>query len=282
MLKKMNINGVTLYVEDQGEGPAIITLHGGPGLGSRHGDAAVYGTFASEGYRAISYDQRGNGQSEGAEPYSHEQFNADTEALRTELGLGKIIIAGGSYGGYLALEYALRYPENVAGIVLRDTAASNAYRYTAHERAMKSGLPGITQELLDRLFNGQAKDNDDFRSMYAAILPLYWVKFTQADLDNHLNSIIFRYETHNWAFSHNQPNFNIVDRLKTIQAPTLVLCGRHDWITPLEASEEIAREIPNSRLVVFENSGHSPQNEEREKFQAEVRRFLNEVVPTSK
>ncbi len=279
MLKKINVNGVTLHVEDQGQGPAIVTLHGGPGLGSRHDDARVFGTFAAKGYRVVSYDQRGSGESEGAEPYSHEQFNADTEALRQELGLGKIIIAGGSYGGYLALEYALRYPEHVAGVVLRDTAASNAYRYTAHERAMKSGLPGISQQMLDRIFNGQARDNDDFREMYTAILPLYWVNFTQEDLDEHLNSINFRYETHNWAFSRNQPNFNLVPRLKTIQAPTIVLCGRHDWITPLEASEEIAREIPNSRLVVFENSGHSPQNEEREKFLSEVRKFLAQFAP---
>ncbi|GAA3410228.1 alpha/beta fold hydrolase [Paenibacillus hodogayensis] len=279
MLKTLKINGVLLHVEDQGEGPAIVTLHGGPGLGSRHGDASTFGTFAAEGYRVVSYDQRGNGESEGAEPYSHEQFNADTEALRVELGLDKIVIAGGSYGGYLALEYALRYPDRVAGIVLRDTAASNKYRNTAHDRAMKSGLPGITEEMLNRLFNGEARSDEDFREMYAAILPLYWVEFTQRDLDDHLNSIRFRHETHNWAFSRNQPSFNIVDRLKTIQAPTLVLCGRHDWITPLEASEEIAREIPNSRLVVFENSGHSPQKEEREKFLAEVRGFLHEVAP---
>jgi proline-specific peptidase len=281
MLKKIKVNGVTLFVEDQGQGPAIITLHGGPGLGSRHDDAAVFGAFAAEGYRVVSYDQRGNGESDGAEPYSHEQFNADTEALRKELGLGKIVIAGGSYGGFLALEYALRYPENVAGVVLRDTAASNSFHYIAHERALKSGLPDITQELLDRMFDGLVYDNDDMRFLYKAILPLYWVNFTQEDLDKHLNSIIFRYETHNWAFSNNQPNFNIVDKLKTIQAPTLVLCGRHDWITPLEASEEIAREIPNSRLVVFENSGHSPQNEEREKFLGEVRQFLKQVLPTT-
>ncbi|SDO17033.1 proline iminopeptidase [Paenibacillus sp. yr247] len=281
MLRHIKINEVRLFVEDQGQGPAIITLHGGPGLGSRHDDARSFGTFASEGYRVVSYDQRGNGESEGAESYSHEQFIADTEALRQELGLGKIVIAGGSYGGFLALEYALRYPENVAGVVLRDTAASNAFQYIAHERAMKSGLPGINQEMLDDLFGGRAKDNEDFKAMYTAILPLYWVSFTQEDLDKHMNSIIFRYETHNWAFSKNQANYNLVDRLKTIQAPTLVLCGRHDWITPLEASEEIAREIPNSRLVIFEHSGHSPQNEEREKFLGEVRQFLKQVLPTN-
>lgn len=281
MLKILEINGVKLHVEDQGEGPAIITLHGGPGLGSRHGDAATFGAFASEGYRVISYDQRGNGDSEGAAPYSHEQFIADTEALRQTLGLGKIVLAGGSYGGHLALEYALKYQENLAGIILRDTAASNAYHNTSKERALKSGLPGIDMEGLDRIFNGQTRSDEDFRELYKAILPLYFVTSTPEMLEETLNSITFRHETHNWAFSRNQPNFNIVDELKTIQVPVLVLCGRHDWITPLEASEEIAREIPNSRLVVFENSGHSPQREERDKFLAECRSFLAEVFPTA-
>jgi len=281
MLKKVTVNGVTLYVEDQGSGPAMITLHGGPGMGSRHDDARVFGTFAAEGYRVVSYDQRGNGESDDAEPYSHEQFIADTEALRRELGLGRIIIAGGSYGGFLALEYALQYPENVAGIVLRDTAASSAFQFIACERAIASGLPGIDQDMLDRLFGGRVKDDDEFRAMFQAIQPLYSVTNSQEDLDEQLASITFRAKTHNWAFSINQPKFNLVDRLKTIQAPALVLCGRHDWITPLEASEEIAREIPNSRLVVFENSGHSPQNEESGRFLGEVRRFLQQVAPLS-
>lgn len=277
MLKIIEVNSVQLHVEDLGEGPAIVTLHGGPGMGSRHGDVATFGIFAQEGYRVVSYDQRGNGDSQGAAPYSHEQFNADTEALRQTLGLGKIVLAGGSYGGHLALEYALRYPENLAGIVLRDTAASNKYHHTSKVRALESNLPGITEDYLDRLFQGRVRDNAEFREMYKAISPLYWVSSTPDMLEKHLNAIPFRYETHNWAFSQNQPSFDLVDRLHTIAVPTLVLCGRHDWITPLSASEEIARELPTSRLVVFENSGHSPQVEEREKFQAEVRSFLADV-----
>jgi proline-specific peptidase len=277
--KVVEVNGVRLHVEDQGQGPAILTLHGGPGLGSRHGDARTFGVFANEGYRVVSYDQRGNGESDGKPPYSHEQFIDDAEELRKALGLGKIVIAGGSYGGHLALEYALKYQEHLAGIVLRDTAASNAYQHTSKERALASGLPGISEDMLDRLFGGRVASNEEFKEMYRAILPLYWVESTPEQLEAHLNSITFRYETHNWAFSINQPKFNLVHRLKDIKVPTLVLVGRHDWITPLEASEEIAREIPNSRLVVFERSGHSPQIEERDKFLTEVRRFLAEVLP---
>ncbi len=277
MLNVLTVNGVKLHVEDQGEGPAIVTLHGGIGLGSRHGDVAAFSVFASEGYRVVSYDQRGNGDSEDAAPYSHEQFIADTEELRQQLGLGKIVLTGSSYGGFLALEYALKYPQNLAGIILRDTAASNAYNNTAKERALKSGLPGVDAEMLDRLFGGQTRSDEEFLQMYKAIQPLYFVTSDPEMLEARLKGVKVHHETHNWVYAKNIPAFNLVDRLKTIQVPMLILCGRHDWITPLAASEEIAREVPNSRLVVFEHSGHSPQREEPEKFYRVVRQFLAEV-----
>lgn len=277
MAKYVEVNGVRLMVEDQGQGPAILTLHGGPGMGSRHGDVSTFGGFSSEGYRVVSYDQRGNGDSEGVEPYTHEQFVADAEALRQKLNLGKVVLAGGSYGGHLALEYALRYQENLAGLVLRDTAASNKYQSTSKDRALSSNLPNISEDMLDRLFGGRVTNDAEFKDMYAAILPLYWVNADEEQQQTHLNSIHFRHETHNYAFSRNQPHFDIVAQLHTIHVPTLVLVGRHDWITPLEASEEIAREIPTSRLVVFDDSGHSPQIEERDHFLFEVRTFLASI-----
>lgn len=277
MAQFVEVNGVRLMVDDRGQGQAIVTLHGGPGMGSRNGDVATFGGLADEGYRVVSYDQRGNGESDDGEPYTHEQFIADVESLRATLGLGKIVVAGGSYGGHLALEYALRYPENLRGLILRDTAASNKYQGTSKDRAMASQLPGISEDMLDRLFGGRVTSDEEFKEMYGAILPLYWVEATEEQMQRHLNAIRFRHLTHNYAFSRNQPHFDLVDRLHTIQVPTLVLVGRHDWITPLEASQEIAQHVPNSRLVIFERSGHSPQIEEREKFLSEVRAFLKSL-----
>ncbi|RIH87470.1 alpha/beta fold hydrolase [Calidithermus roseus] len=269
----IEVNGVKLVYDDSGgDGIAFVTLHGGPGMGSRRGDWAAFQPL-TDTYRLISYDQRGNGDSEGREPYSHEQFVADLEALRQGLGLGKIILLGGSYGGFIALEYALRHQDKLHALILRDTAASNKYQHTSKKRALESGFP-MDIERLDRLFAGQMTSDEDFRESFAMIQPLYNVRRDLEEEARRLAAIPFRYQTHNWAFSRNQPHYDITSRLPEIEVPVLVTVGRHDWITPLEASEELAQGLPNSELVVFESSGHSPQLEEQERYLRVVRDFL--------
>lgn len=272
MSQTLTVNGVNLVYDDAGSGIPFVTLHGGPGMGSRRGDWATFQPLTDR-YRLIAYDQRGNGESDGGEPYSHEQFVADLEALRQALGLGKIVLLGGSYGGYIALEYALRHQENLHALVLRDTAANNRYRDTSMERALTSGFP-MDGERLERLFAGRVRSDDDFRESFRMIQPLYNVKRDPEAEAKRLEQIPFRFETHNWAFSRNQTNYDITEKLTRVRTPTLVTVGRHDWITPLEASEELAAVLPNSELVVFEHSGHSPQLEETDRYLSVVRDFL--------
>jgi proline iminopeptidase len=70
------------------------------------------------------------------------------------------------------------------------------------------------------------------------------------------------------------PNYDLRPQLPNIQAPTLVTVGRTDWVTPVSSAETIASLIPNSKLVIFEKSGHSPQHEEHDLFQSVMRDFL--------
>lgn len=273
----ISVNGVRLAYEDGGHGTAIVTLHGGPGMSGRNSDWQTFQPLTDR-YRLISYDQRGNNDSESLPPYSHEQFVEDLESLRQQLGLEKMVILGGSYGGFIALEYALKYQQHLHGVILRDTKAASKYEDGAKTRAINSGLP-MDEALLDKLFAGQLESDEEFSRAFGMIQPLYNVNYDPVAGAARLAQIPFRYQTHNWAFSRNQPQYDLTASLNQIRVPVLVTVGRHDWITPLEASQEIASLIPNSQLQIFEHSGHSPQLEETALFLQVVRQFLNQVVP---
>ncbi|MGI2327591.1 alpha/beta fold hydrolase [Planococcus sp. YIM B11945] len=272
------INGNKLYYEIHGnpDGETIFFIHGAPGLGDCRGDIKAFSPLGDL-YRLVFMDMRGSGRSEGNPPFTHEQWTADIEEMRKSLVGGPIKILGGSYGGFLTLEYVLRYPDNVTHVLLRDTGSNSSFDHLSVDRALNSNLPGIKEDAIRRLFAGKVESNEELKEMFAAIQPLYTVKFDEEAVKKRLDSIYYRYETHNFAFRYNKAEFDLDNDLHKIAVPTLVTVGRHDWITPVECSELIAEKIPNSQLVIFENSGHSPQQEENEAYLQLVREFLSQV-----
>lgn len=275
---RIPINGAELEVEVLGadDAPVLIAHHGAPGIGSRSEPKASFVPL-SDTYRVIVFDARGSGESSETPPYTHEQWAADVDGLREWAGVEQIIMAGGSYGGFVSLEYALAYPDRVRALVLRDTAAADTFRPSARQRALDTDRTTIDMELFDRSFSGQVRDNADFRETWKAILPLYDYDYDPESIEARANAPIYHFQTHNYAFSTNLPGYDITGRLSEIKCPTLITVGRIDWITPVEASEQLAAGIPDSRLAIFEKSGHSPQIEEHEAWLATVRAFLKEV-----
>ena len=276
----VEINGNRLAVEVLGrpDAPVLIAHHGAPGLGSRAEPRGSFGRLADT-YRVIVFDARGSGQSEGKGTFSHEQWAADIDALREWAGAERIVMAGGSYGGFMAMEYATRYPDRVRALVLRDTSPDNSNEEKAMANALKNTRVEIDRVKLDRIMAGKVRDDDDLRDCWREILPLYDYVYDPKAVEAKVEATPYRYEAHNYAFSVNIPNYDLKPVLPNVTAPTLITVGRTDWITPVECSEQIASLIPGSRLVVFEKSGHSPQIEEAEAWTKVVREFLAEVAP---
>ncbi len=271
------VNGVRLRVDVQGpdDAPAIYAHHGAPGLGTHATPKRAFAPLA-DAFRVVTFDARGSGESDAVPPYTHAQWVADLDALRARFGDARIVLTGGSYGGYVALEYALAHPDRVSHLILRDTSASRRFEEAARRNALARAeeFPEITEELLDTLFQGRVADDAAFRDAFAAVAPLYDANVDPKAARERVANATFRADTHNQAFSKNLPDYDLVDRLHEIRVPTLICVGRHDWITPVEASEEIAAGIPDSELVIFEHSGHSPQLQENERFVRVVREFL--------
>ncbi|MFC7625589.1 alpha/beta fold hydrolase [Microlunatus sp. GCM10028923] len=269
------INGAELKLELLGpeDAPAMIVHHGAPGLGSRSEPLRSFGPFADE-YRIVTFDARGSGESADVPPYTHTQWVADIDAIRELLGLEQVIMAGGSYGGFLAMEYALAHPDRVSALILRDTAANTDYDHLAVERARTTDRVVIDEWTIARIGVGGFADNAEFERYWRSILPLYDHNYDPEAVERKARATRYHYATHNHAFGVNMPAYDLTGRLAEIGCPTLVVVGRHDWRTPVPASQAIADGIDGAELVIFEESGHSPQLEEPERFQAVVRDFL--------
>ena len=270
------VNGIKLYYEVSGnKEPVVMTLHGGPGIGDGGDNKKMFAPMEDD-FSFIYFDQRGNGRSDDApvHTYNHDQIIEDTEALRRHLGITRMALSGGSYGGMLAMEYALKYPANVSHMILRGTAASNALQRYAFENALAAELPGVDREMLENLFYGRMTSDDDLKDHFAKIYPLYAKTYTPEKARLLFERKQFRYLTHNAFFQTAFPAYDIRSRLREIQPPTLILAGRHDWITPLKFAQELEQGIPNSRLIIFEEAGHSINTDMPEKFRQVVWTFL--------
>lgn len=277
---KVEVNGTRLDVEllgDDPDAPLLIAHHGAPGLGSKREPRAAFGPLADR-FRVLVFDARGSGQSADTPPFTHEQWVADIDALREWAGADRFVMAGGSYGGFLAMEYAVAHPERLLALVLRDTAPDHSHDELAMANARASARVDIDEDRLARIMQGRVRDNDDFRDCWAAILPLYDYDFDPATLPQRIDSVDYHYATHNYAFAVNKHTYDVKPGLPGVTCPTLVTVGRADWITPVECSETIATLIPGAELVIFEKSGHSPPLEEPERFQDVVRDFLTRHV----
>lgn len=276
----VTINGCRLNVEVFGpeDGPVLIAHHGGGGIGSLAEPRATFGTLADR-FRIIVFDARGCGLSEGIPPYSHQQWAADVDALRQWAGVEKVVVAGGSYGGFIALEYAVAYPQHVSAIIVRDTSADGSNLALAFENARNQHRVEINWDNFNRYWGGEIRDDADLKACWAELIPLYDFDYDAEKSAARVEAGIYRHESHNWCFQQNWPIYDVKPALPSVAVPTLVTVGRKDWVTPVSASETIARLIPGSELVIFEKSGHSPQVEEAEEFQRVLRAFVDRAVP---
>lgn len=277
MFVDINDNRLNVEVMGPDDAPLIIVHHGAPGLGSMAEPRASFGPLADT-YRVLVFDARGSGQSEGSGALTHEQWAADVEALREWAGAERFIMAGGSYGGFISLEYAIRHPGRLLAMVLRDTSPDNSNEDLARANALSSARVKLDMAKFERIMDGTVHDNDDLRECWAEILPLYDHVYDPEAVARKVEATPYRYKAHNYAFTHNMPKYDLTGQLGAVTCPTLVTVGRGDWITPVACSERIVELIPNAQLEVFEESGHSPQLEEAAKFQAVVRAFLKQSV----
>jgi len=267
------VRGVELFVRRIGTGPPVVVLHGGPGA---HHDYLLPGFDALAGGRElIYYDQRGGGRSpvERSVPVGWTEHVADLDALREEWGLDRLTIAGYSWGGLLALLYALDHPTRAGRLALISPApAWRAAREGFEARFGQRNLDPAFQEARRELRESGLRDRDpeayQRRIFELSVAPYFHDPERARDLTPF--RVTGRTQQEVWA---SLGDFDLRERLPTLRGiPSLVLHGADDAI-PIEAARTTAHLI-GAKFHPIPRCGHVPYVEAHEEFVRVVGGFL--------
>lgn len=268
--------------EESGRLP-LLCLHGGPGGSWDYLEPLE--AIAETGRRVIFYDQLGCGNSD--EPHNPTMYTIDLyveeiEAVRQTLGLERVHILGQSWGGMLAMEYALTQPSDLASLILADTTASMP-QWESETSRLVAELPPNVQKTLREHEEANTTDSPEYKEAYRVFSlrhicridprPECVTRMATKPGDEVYKTM--------WGLSETKvtgtlKDWNIVSRLAEINVPTLVVGGRYDEATPA-LTETIHRGILGSEWVIFENSSHFPHIEETESYLQVLVQFLNRI-----
>jgi proline iminopeptidase len=275
MMTTAHINGVELYYESVGIGTPFLMLHGG--LGFDH--AYLQSTLGplEDVMRMIYVDQRNNGRSEHGplEDVTIPQLADDVDGLRAHLGLERMGVLGHSYGGFVALEYAARYPDRVSHLIALDTSPGT-FEPTAEELAERPDPSWITPEVekaMALFAGGLPATREEFEPFFEDFVHIYLRKLPAIRLAGLLAEATLDPAMAAHSMQVLQ-GWTVAADLAAIAAPTLVLCGRYDLLTTPECAKRMSTAIPHAELVFFEESGHFPWLEEPDAFFAAVKEWL--------
>src|SRR5215510_7621520 len=257
------IDNIRFAYTDTGIGPPILLVHGYPfnrSLWDEQVDAL------SSRHRVIAPDLRGFGESD-AEPGTATMnlMARDLALLLNHLGIVRAAVCGLSMGGYVALAFYKQLPSRVRALVLADTRAqadteeAKQIRAQQAEKALNEGMAGIADAMLPKLLTPETVRK---RPEVVKRVRDMMLKTKPEGAAAALRGMAERDDQ--------------TDLLAKITAPTLILVGAEDAITPVADSEKMHRAIAGSRLVIIENAGHVSNLERTEQFNDALLEFLNE------
>jgi pimeloyl-ACP methyl ester carboxylesterase len=246
--------------------PVLVGLHGGPGFD--HSSLKVAMSPLADVAQLLFPDQRGNGRSDASasDRWNLDTWIADVPAFCEVLGIERPIFLGASFGGFVALGVAGRYPQLPAKLILLSTAARVR---PDRALAMFERLGGIeAREAAARNFE---RPDAETRKTYQRIcLPLYNPGSPDPDV---LARVVQRPEVGIHFWGGELTRFDLTAEAATVECPTLILGGDLDPITTAADLEDLAAAIPGSRLEIVSDTGHGLRNKPEEAL-AIIRDFI--------
>ncbi|WP_411844214.1 alpha/beta fold hydrolase [Salinicoccus sp. HZC-1] len=232
-----------------------------------------YGNLMSqilaEYYSVYVINLRGAGRSDDQKDeftYSMDDAVRDIEAIREALGIKEWVFSGHSTGGFLALKYAVMYPDSLTKIIAGGLCAS--YEYMRHPKSIycdKNPNNKRMKEIFSRLREPATTKEERVELSKEWIMMSLYRKEAYYDMLKKkesgrtlMNKIDY--------FTSELPDYDIREELKESPVKAYIYSGRHDTQCPHIFNKEAAELMPNGSLTTFENSNHNPDSEEEQKF----------------
>lgn len=260
------VRGIEMAYDDLGSGPAIVLLHGYPFNRSMWREQV---DALKESFRVITPDLRGHGETTATpDPSTMDEMAQDVAALLDDLEIKRVYLGGLSMGGYVALAFYRRFQFRVRALILADTRPqadtpdARHNREAQAEKVLEEGMRSIADDFLRKVLTPETLSQrpeivERVRKMIVATKP----RGAAAALRG-------------MAIRRDQTDF-----LPEIIAPTLIIVGSDDQLTPTADAELMHREIRGSRLEVIQGAAHLSNLEQPSEFNRALNNFLAALQP---
>ena len=261
------VRGIEMAYDDVGSGPVVLLLHGYPFNRSMWREQTE--ALQTANYRVITPDLRGHGETTAtSETATMEEMARDVLALLDALEIERITLGGLSMGGYVALAFYRRFPLRTRALILADTRPqadtldARRNREEQAQKILKEGMQSIAEDFLKKVLtpatlNEKPETSERVREMILQTNPQGAASALRG-----------------MAVRPDQTDF-----LEEILAPTLVIVGSEDQITPVKDAELMRREIRGSRLEIIEGASHLSNLERPTDFNRVLLDFLDALQP---
>lgn len=281
-------NGYNVWVKHvatHGSSIPILTLHGGPGF--PHFYFECFEDFLpAAGLTYWYYDQLGCGfsdQPNDTRLWNLARFTSEVEEVRAALGFERMVVLGHSWGGMLAIEYALAHPDRLAGLVISNMVASIP-SYEVYIRKLRDELPAAKLDRLQQLERAQAYDSPEYEDIINYLYHRHicrlspWpepvsraVKWLALPVYNTVQG------KSEFEVTGNMKGWNRWQDLPKIRTPTLILGGRYDTMNPQDLME-MSRRMPDASTVICPNGSHLSMYDDQQSYFSALLPFLSRVT----
>lgn len=267
---------VKLYVKESGDGPVCIFIHGGPGAWSKSFED-LRGNNLEQGLKMIYFDQRGSGRSEEAtnDNYSLDRMIDDIEQIRLHLKVDKVYLLPHSFGGILAVNYALKYPQHVTGIIFANSTLDLLYSINQQTNYINELLgTNFMTPSRDSIIQTFLKANNSLQAKGLIYKKLSDNKqnVERVDSIDHTNPSKYEFAQKALFIEDYMQDFTITT--PKIKCPVLIITGKNDRAIGVNHYKSF--KFPNKKVVIIDG-GHILYYEKNDEFIKSILSFVDMI-----